>query len=446
VNRFTRRDTIKLGAGAFAGAALLGGSSRRVLAQQYALSDVAPPEQPIEDGASLRVLRPSKFVDGDEILFLENTKKFTEETGVDVRVDVAGWEDLRPQTATAANVGTGPDIVLAWSDDPHKFADKVLDLTELATYLGEKYGGWWPIAEKYGTKDGRWIGMPIGASGGRVCYRQSWVQEAGYETVPQDLDGFLDLCRKLQANGHPAGLALGNAVGDGNAWTNWVVWTHGGSLLDEDNNVAINSPETVEALRYAQALYETFIPGTLSWLDPSNNKAFLAGEIGLTQNGISIYYAAKNSPDPAVQAIAEDTFHARMPVGPVGHPTERALVVNSMVFDYTPYPNAAKEYLRFMMEEEQYAPYLDACIGYWNHPLQTYDSHPIWTADPKHEPFKHVLKDALWDSYKGEIDEASSAVLADFVIVQMVAAVCAGQMTPEEAAADAERRARRYYS
>jgi multiple sugar transport system substrate-binding protein len=134
-----------------------------------------------------------------------------------------------------------------------------------------------------------------------------------------------------------------------------------------------------------------------------------------------------------------------MPIGPVGVPTERSLIVNSMVFDYTPYPNAAKEYLRFMMEEEQYAPYLEACIGYWNHPLQTYDSHPVWSEDPKHEPFKHVLKDALWDSYKGSINESCSAVLADFVVVQMVASVAAEQLTPEESAAEGERRAKRYY-
>jgi multiple sugar transport system substrate-binding protein len=446
VKRFTRRDSIQLGAGLVAGAALLGrGHPAFAQQQQYAVADVAPPDLPIEDGASLRVLRPSKFVDGDERVFLENTKKFTEQTGVPVQVDFAGWEDLRPQVATAANVGAGPDVVLAWSDDPHKFADKVLDLNDIATYLGEKYGGWWPLVERYGTKEGRWIGMPIGASGGRCVYRKSWVNEAGYEEIPTDLDGFLDLCQKLQANGHPPGLALGNAVGDGNAWCNWVIWAHGGALLDENDNVIINSPETVAALEYAKQLYATFIPGTLSWLDPSNNKAFLAGEIGLTQNGISVYYAAKNSEDPAIQALAEDIYHAPMPIGPVGHATERALIVNSMIFDYTEYPNAAKEYLRFLMEEEQYAPYLEACIGYWNHPLKTYDSHPIWTADPKHEPFKHVLKDALWDSYKGSISEAGSAVLADFVIVQMVASVAAEQLTPEESAEEGERRAKRYY-
>ncbi len=56
-----------------------------------------------------------------------------------------------------------------------------------------------------------------------------------------------------------------------------------------------------------------------------------------------------------------------------------------------------------------------------------------------------MIKTALWDGYKGSLGEASAAVLADFVVVQMVASVCAGQATPEEAAAEAERRAKRYY-
>ena len=33
-------------------------------------------------------------------------------------------------------------------------------------------------------------------------------------------------------------------------------------------------------------------PGVASWLDPNNNRAFLAGEVSITNNGISIYTAA----------------------------------------------------------------------------------------------------------------------------------------------------------
>lgn len=445
MDRFTRRDTIKAGVGALAGAAVLGAAGRPAWAQIPA-KDLAAPKLAVESGASLRVLRPSKFVQGDETLFLENTKKFTDATGVQVRVDIEGWEDLRPKTAVSANVGSGPDVVLAWSDDPHKFASKCLDLSDVAGYLGEKYGGWYDLAQRYGTaKDGRWIAMPIGASGGRVVYRKSWVNEAGFETVPGDLDGFLKLCEGLKRINHPAGFALGNAVGDANAWCYWVLWAHGGAVVDEQDKVIINSKETVEALKYAKALSDTFIPGTLSWLDPSNNKAFLAGEVGLTQNGISVYYAAKNSQDAAVKAMAEDIHHARMPIGPVGHATERALIINSMAFAHTKFPNAAKEYLRFMMEAEQYDAWLNACIGYWGHPLKAYEQSAIWSADPKHDSFKSVIADSQWDGYKGSIGEASAAVLSDFVVAQMVAAVCAGQATPEAAAKEAERRCRRYY-
>ncbi|MCC2665209.1 MAG: extracellular solute-binding protein, partial [Geminicoccaceae bacterium] len=312
-------------------------------------------------------------------------------------------------------------------------------------YLGEKYGGWFPVAEHYGrNQDGEWIAIPFGGAGSTMVYRQSWVNEAGFEGVPGDFAGFLELCKALQRTNHPAGFALGHAVGDA-GWTDWVLWGFGSSVIDEDSNVVIDNPKTIEALNYAEELYSTFIPGTLAWLDPSNNKAFLAGEVGLTGNGISIYYAAKNSEDPATKELAQDIFHGNYPVGPAGFPTQGALVINAMVFGFTPYPNAAREYLRFMMEEEQYAAWQEASIGYWCHPLQAYDALPLWTEDPKHSPYRDIMRNALPQSYKGPPSEAAAAVKAEFVVVDMFASVCAGQATPEEAATEAQRRAERYF-
>jgi multiple sugar transport system substrate-binding protein len=271
------------------------------------------------------------------------------------------------------------------------------------------------------------------------------VKAAGFDKFPRDTDGFLKLMKALKEKNTPGGFALGNATGDGNVWTHWLLWSHGGQLVDQNNKVVINSPQTIKALEYAKELYQTFVPGTLSWLDPNNNKAFLDGQCSVTANGISVYYAAKTSKDPKIAEMAADINHANMPIGPAGVPTELNLFFNQMIFKHSKYPRAAKEFIRFMMEEEQYGPYLEACIGYWGHPLQAYEKHPIWTADPKHEPFSTVIRDSLWDGYQGSLGEASAAVLADFVVVQMVAAVCSGQLTPEEAAAEAERRAQRYY-
>ena len=145
-------------------AAAAGAQSRAAIP----VADVTPPNLPIEKGATLRVLRPTKFVDPDEVILRANTEKFTEATGVEVRVDFVGWEDLRPQTAVAANTGAGPDVVVGWPDDPHLYADKLLELTDIAEYLGKKYGGWYFLAEKYGKKSAPTTGsrMPMGGSGG----------------------------------------------------------------------------------------------------------------------------------------------------------------------------------------------------------------------------------------------------------------------------------------
>jgi len=103
-----------------------------------------------EKGAKLRVLRWKRFVQGDEDMWLANTKKFTQLTGVEVRVDNEGWEDVRPKAAVAANVGSGPDIIIGWFDDPQQYPDKLNDISDIANLLGKKHGGWYDVCKRYG--------------------------------------------------------------------------------------------------------------------------------------------------------------------------------------------------------------------------------------------------------------------------------------------------------
>src|SRR5258706_15273983 len=115
-------------------------------------------------------------------------------------------------------------------------------------------------------------------------------------------------------------------------------------MVDKSNKVVIDSPETIRAIEYSRELYGTFVPGTLSWLDPNNNKAFLDGQIGMTTNGISIYYAAKNSQDPKIKEMGADIGHANPPIGPIGKTTELNPFFPMMIFKYSKNPNAAKAY------------------------------------------------------------------------------------------------------
>ncbi|CAH2405365.1 exported hypothetical protein [Mesorhizobium ventifaucium] len=117
--KFTRRDVIRTTAAAAAGVV----GSRFLGSPAFAQDATFTPEA----GAALRLLRWSPFVQGDEDQWLENTKRFTDATGVQVRVDKESWEDIRPKAAVAANVGSGPDLMLVWFDDAHQYPDKLLD-------------------------------------------------------------------------------------------------------------------------------------------------------------------------------------------------------------------------------------------------------------------------------------------------------------------------------
>src|SRR5260221_5318236 len=160
MSKYSRRDFLKTTAGAAAAGSLGAGSA---LVSQEAFGQTA--KWMPEKGAKLRVLRWKRFVQGDEDMWAENTKKFTAKTGVEVRVDAEGWEDVRPKAAVAANVGNGPDIIIGTFEDGHQYPDKLVDVSDLANYLGNKYGGWDEAAKAYGQHHKKKGAIQIGAPG-----------------------------------------------------------------------------------------------------------------------------------------------------------------------------------------------------------------------------------------------------------------------------------------
>ena len=112
MDNFNRRRFLEGTAGVAAGTALGAGAIWAPAVHAQAALSLKP-----EKGAKLRVLRWSRFVQGDIDAYMVNVKKFTEKTGIEVRVDNEGWEDVRPKAAVAANTGAGPDIILSTNDD-----------------------------------------------------------------------------------------------------------------------------------------------------------------------------------------------------------------------------------------------------------------------------------------------------------------------------------------
>lgn len=440
-SNFTRRNVLKTGA-ALAGASA---ANLALWAQAWAQASPFKPEK----GAAIQLLRWKRFVQAEEDAFMVLVANFTKATGVEVKVINESLDDVQPKASVAANTNQGPDMFWGLYSLPHLFPTKCVDVTDVAGYLGKKYGGWVPTAETYGKgPGGKWIAIPVAYNGNVINYRQSMIEKAGFKEIPKDNAGFLQLMKELKAKSIPGGFALGRASGDGNAWVHWALWSHGGNLVDAKDKVIINSPETVKALEYTLELSKTFVTGTASWNDAFNNKAFLESQISLTNNGVSIYAAAKAGAakgDAKAKDVMDDMNHALWPIGPAGKPTEFHIAYPMMVMKYSKAQQACKAFIAFTLEAENYNKWLVDSVAYLTHPLNAYDANPVWTTDKKLSVARDVAKRTLTAGGLGSVGEKAASALADFVVLDMVASVCTERASIKDAIAVAERQAKRIY-
>ena len=107
------------------------------------------------------MLRWKYFVQSEDDAFVKLIDAFTKATGVKVDISRESYEDVQPKASVAANTGAGPDLFWGLYSLPHLFPQKCIDVTDVADYLGKKYGGWVDSAVKYGKSGNKWIAIPI---------------------------------------------------------------------------------------------------------------------------------------------------------------------------------------------------------------------------------------------------------------------------------------------
>src|SRR5262245_39149276 len=101
--------------------------------------------------------------------------------------------------------------------------------------------------------------------------------------------------------------------------------------------------------------------------------------------------------------------------------------------------------MAYLLEADQYNKWLEASVGYLTHPLNAYDSNPVWTADPKNTIFREAGKRTLTAGGLGSVGEKAASALADFIVLDMFAMLCPGRVEVKGAIKIAERQAKRLY-
>src|SRR5438876_2111589 len=255
-------------------------------------TSAAKPTAPANlSGATVSLLQWNHFIPTADPFFKQQADDWAKQTGVNVTVETINANDLTPRFTAAIQGQSGPTIFQMQYLAPHAFAEGLYDLTDMAKEIEPKYGKYYAQVNTSATVDGKYRGIPYNIVGNAFVYRKDYFAQAGV-SVPTTWDELRAAVPKLAAIGKPAGQTFAQTFGDAPTFFYPLLWAHGGKEVEQDGKtVAINSPETITAVKFAKAMWDEGLDKrAASWDDSGNNTAFLADELSATLNGASIYF------------------------------------------------------------------------------------------------------------------------------------------------------------
>jgi multiple sugar transport system substrate-binding protein len=410
MDRTSRRGFLKL-AGLGAVGAMLGPQPGRAAAK------------------SLTVLHESSFIKTfDEYFQKTLAPAYEKKTGVKVNYELTSVGSLPTRISTITETGSGADVTMIFQLYPFLFDEKLLDVSDIAEEAGKKQGGWYDVAKEAGIVNGKWKALPFSNIGQLMNWRTDWFDEVGVKKFPETWEELYEVGKKLKAKDHPFGFELGHGFGDNHGWLYPLLWSYGAHEVEPDGKtVVIDSDETARAVDFARKFFrDTMLEDVLGWTDPSNNKAWYAEQISCTNNAESILWLAKRDfPD-----IAKVTDQAQNPAGPKGNFHLMSAISHS-IFSFTPDPEAARAFLRWLTDEQQLGGWYASADSYYQPLLHGYDNAPMWQVEPRNIPYRDALTTAHLPGWPAPPNRQLAESVAKYVIVDMFAKACAGASTKE---------------
>ncbi len=391
---------------------------------------------------SLSLMHENSFIKTyDEYFQKTLAPAYEKATGINITYELVSVGGLKTRVTTVAETKSGPDMTLNFFNWPFLYDANYVDVSDVAEEVAKKSGGWHDAAKEAVVVNGKWKAVPFGNVGQLMNWRTDWFKEVGFEKFPDTWDELLEAGTKLKAKGHPFGFELGHGFGDNHGWLYPLLWSYGAREVEPDGKtVVIDSDETARAVDFARKFFQqTMLEDVLGWTDPNNNKAYLSEQISCTNNAESILWAAKRDfPD-----IAKVTDQSLNPKGPKGRFHILAPWSHS-IFTHTPDPQAAKDFLRWLMQPEQVGGWYASADSYYAPFLHAFDDAPLWHVEPRNIPYRESLATSHLPGWPAPISRASSESVAKYVVVDMFAKACAGKST-KEVIADANAQLKQIY-
>lgn len=329
--RLNRRDLIRRSAMAGAGIAAVPLIRSRGFSSVAAQDDIPRTPSTAKVDGTLQVLLAADFHPDHNAFMTSEIEAYAAASGWQVEVtDVAGYQgggDLFQKILGGVQAGNAPDVLIhnvgVRNMQTLGLCQAVTDLvTEFAGMYGEPIGG----AKLDSFLDEEWYATPFFTRANGHYVRRDIFEAAGLDVDAdtETYDKMRDAALKVSDAANNVwgwGMTV-NRSGDGNGLVQNVIFRYGGHLQDETGQkVTFNSPETIAGLTWLKDIYTAeqyqpmLPPGILSWTDPSNNEAFLAGQIAITQNAGTVLAKAILDQVPFVDNISYIRYPTRISDG-----------------------------------------------------------------------------------------------------------------------------------
>jgi multiple sugar transport system substrate-binding protein len=370
-------------------------------------------------GGSLKMLVTAHFVPAYDAWLDEWAQAWGKKNNVNVEVDHLLSAEFPAKVAAEVASGAGHDIIRhVRSGDGYLYDQYLVDVGDVAKPIGEANGGWLqPLVDSIAVVNGTWKLLPDYFTSFTGMYRKDLFDAQGLQP-PDTWEELLKAGTILKDKGNQIGLSINQKSSD--ALSSWsaVFWSYGASTVAADSKtVAINSPETRQALEYAVELYnKAMTPEVLSWDDSANNQLLASGKGSWIFNPISaLRTIEKQTPD-----LAEKIWLTQAPAGPKGR-FKTSTSNNYGIMSWTKNAPAAKalfvEYFNdfgaaFKASEGYNQPFL---LNWRKKPM------PILGDSPKYSVDQDAADSYRATGYPGKPTQAAGEVEANWILPLMVA-------------------------
>lgn len=392
-------------------------------------------------GAALEAVMRGSFIPQLDAITVDVGRRWEERRNASIEIVL--HEEWRTLTAQVIADGQGADIADLFGNEPHLYAEHLVDVSDLAERVGDSLGGWSEDARAVCMVDGVWRAVPWSTTRHAMVVRTDLVAEVGKE-VPQTYDDLLEVAVLLsEAGAPPVGFTMAEAgSSDASALAYGMLWSFGGQELSDDGRVALNSAATIASLEYFAELSKVNAVEALSYGHPDNNNAYLGGDIAITQNPPSIYLRALET-DPA---LAEMTIHSPLPEGPAGQ-FQLPEIDSLAVFRHSSDPVAAKDWIEFASQgsvlvdraRESLAFHAPAVLGLDDDPEMP------WNTDERLLGLSSMAAEGRMPGWPLRPGLEAGLVYDNASILNMFRSVGTGDLTPRESVAAATEELRRVY-